>query len=75
MAGEHEQVGNTKGEEMLHEDLTELAESIANLCGVYGIGPECGDHPDDCKCRMCFVGEMEDRIREAARVERLLNED
>lgn len=45
------------------ETPRELAEAIADLVGVYGGGPEEGDHPSDCKCRMCFVSEMEERIR------------
>jgi len=44
------------------ETPRELAEHIADLCGIYGCGPEEGDHPDDCKCRICFVVEMQSRI-------------
>lgn len=64
---------------MPHEDVTDVAEFVAEICGIYGIGPEYGDHPDDCRCRMCFVADfvrdMEDRIREVERAERLLNEE
>lgn len=41
------------------ETPRELAEAIADLIGVYGGGE---DHPDDCKCRMCFVDMIEKRI-------------
>lgn len=54
------------------EILSELVEEIANMLGIYGIGPEDGDHPDDCKCRMCFVSTMEDRIRDAVENEKYL---
>ena len=45
------------------ETPNEFAETIADLSGVYGAGLEVGDHPIDCKCRICFVLEMEQRIR------------
>ena len=44
------------------ETPEELAEQIADWAGVYGAGPD-GDHPADCKCRLCFVGMVEQRIR------------
>ena len=47
----------------------ELADAIADLVGYYGPGPEIGDHPDECDCRMCWVGAMEDRIRESVKNE------
>ena len=46
------------------ETQVELAEQIADWAGVYGAGPE-GDHPLDCKCRLCFVAMVERRIRES----------
>ena len=54
------------------EDVHDLAEHIADLVGIYLSGPELGDHPDDCSCRMCFVLNMEDRIREAVENEKYL---
>ena len=46
------------------ETVEELAEQVADWCGVYGGGPENGaDHPADCKCRICFTGMVERRIR------------
>jgi hypothetical protein len=46
------------------ESLDELVEDIADMCGVYGCGPENGDHPKDCPCRICFTAKMKDRIIE-----------
>lgn len=41
----------------------EFAEQIADWAGVYGGGPADGsDHPDDCKCRMCFTEMVTKRI-------------
>lgn len=37
----------------------ELANNIADMIGVYGASEE---HGEDCKCRICFVSKMEDRI-------------
>ena len=53
------------------ETTPELAERIADLCGVYGAGP-CGDHPEDCRCRMCFVDAMLASIHNAVRNDRVL---
>lgn len=62
------------------EDVTELAEHLADLCGVYsqgilfvGLTPEESrqqedwivDHADACQCRMCWCGQIERRIRAA----------
>jgi len=56
------------------ETPNELAEQIADWCGVYGGGPENGsDHPEKCKCRMCFCGMVEHRIRESVKNEHLLD--
>lgn len=50
----------------------ELADAIADMLGIYGIGPEFGDHPDECECRMCFVIRMEDRIRDSVENDKFL---
>jgi hypothetical protein len=42
-----------EGEPLIDED----AEAAADKAGAYGAGPETGDHPDDCKCRICFIAE------------------
>lgn len=47
------------------ETPTLLADVIADWCGVYGGGPEFGDHDDDCPCRICFTIAVTNRIREA----------
>lgn len=54
------------------ETVHELCEDLADKLGVYGCGPEFGDHPDDCDCRICFVLKMEDRIREAVENDKYL---
>jgi len=55
------------------ETPDELAEQVADWCMVYGGGPENGsDHPENCKCRMCFTGMVARRIREAVRNEQVL---
>ncbi len=61
------------------ETPEELADAIADLCGVYG---GC-TYPDvdttgnqdcrNCKCRGGFVADMTERIRAAVRNERQLN--
>ena len=55
----------------------DLAEHLADLVGVYGAhdkaceqGAEQPMNPRVTKCRVCFVFEMETRIREAVRNER-----
>jgi len=55
------------------ETVNELAEAIANMIGIYGTNKcACGcgddeqdDHADKCSCRSCFVGGIEQRIRQA----------
>ena len=49
------------------ETVSELVDHIADLAYVYGTGPEFGDHPGECECRMCYVIGMGDRIREAVK--------
>ena len=50
---------------MSQESLNDIVDELADKFGVYGAGPD-GDHPKDCKCRICFTSWMEDRIRKAA---------
>jgi len=50
------------------ETVEELAEDIADLVGIYGCLPDdtgFSDHPQDCKCRICFVSNMTERIKQA----------
>jgi len=48
----------------MKETPDELAESIADMSGVYGAAPV-GGHDDDCACRLCFTVGMARRIRES----------
>ena len=62
------------------ETPDELAEKIADYANVYSRnGCECGcaaegggDHDESCICRLCFVGDIEKRIRQSARNEKIL---
>ena len=62
------------------ETPDELAEALADLCGVYAQGIHLAtmtpaesrqqedwsaDHEGDCACRMCWTGRMEKRLRTA----------
>ena len=57
---------------MVHlETVEELAESLADAVGIYGCG-EGGDngfadHPDTCNCRICFVSDITERIKQAVK--------
>ena len=53
------------------ETVDEFAEALADMIGIYGCGPE-GDHLSDCKCRICFVSEMTNRIRQSVANEQKL---
>ena len=55
------------------ETPDELAEQIADWCGVYGCGNYVAGHFDDCNCRMCFTGTLAARIRQAVKNEEILN--
>ncbi len=45
----------------------ELAEHIADLAGVYGVPDEDDEnHSEKCPCRMCFVSDISQRVREVA---------
>jgi hypothetical protein len=58
------------------ETPEELAEAIADMCGVYGVPPyDREGHSADCNCRMCFYGRMENRIREAVKNEKMISGD
>jgi len=58
-----------------YETIDELAEWIANIAGVYGCGPEDDNHPNDCKCRICFVGDISARMREAVENENMIKRE
>lgn len=51
------------------ETPDELAEDIADMCGVYGSSPEDNTHPEDCKCRICFTIGIAERIRQSVQNE------
>ena len=56
------------------ESVDDLAESLANLLGLYG---SCNsESEEDCPkdCRSCFVFSTKQRIREAVANERLLSQ-
>ena len=57
---------------MAVETLEDVVEDLADKFGVYGCGPENDDHPDDCRCRICFSIHWRDRIIRAVEVERKL---
>ncbi len=44
------------------ETLDELVEDLADKLGAYNSGPENDIHSEDCKCRICFVIGMKERI-------------
>ena len=52
------------------ETVEELAEALADACGIYNQGlvllepPEEG-HAESCQCRACWCGQLERRIRRA----------
>ena len=67
------------------ENVSELAEALADMLGIYnhgirfvGLTPAESraetdwsvDHAEDCACRACWSGQMEQRIREAVANER-----
>lgn len=54
------------------ETPSELAVSLADMLGIYRCGPENGDHPEGCNCRICFVEIMEDRIRDSVENDKFL---
>lgn len=59
---------------MAIETLEDIAEEVADLAGINGIGPEEGNHPDSCKCRICFTGNLINRMKEAARIDKILGD-
>lgn len=50
------------------ETVKDIVEEMADKLGVYAPIPE-NDHPQDCKCRICFCIWLEDRIRKAVEPE------
>lgn len=50
------------------ETLDDIVEDLADKFGIYGCGPD-EDHPSDCKCRICYVIGMKDRIEAAVELE------
>lgn len=54
------------------ETLHELVEDLADKLGIHGCGPEFGDHPKNCNCRICFITTMENRIIEAVENDKYL---
>ena len=59
---------------MAIETLDDIIEDLADKFGVYGCGSE-NDHPQDCKCRLCFGIYWTDRILRAVEVDRKLGRD
>jgi len=56
------------------ETLDDIVEELADKFGIYGIGQlyEEGNHPTDCKCRICFCAWLKGRIERAVEVENTL---
>lgn len=55
------------------ETLDDIVESIADQVGAYGCGPLDGsDHPENCPCRICFTGNLHQRILAAAEVDAIM---
>lgn len=58
------------------ETVEELAEALADACGVYNqrliLLPHEQGHADECGCRMCWCGRIELRIRAAVAHEQRL---
>ena len=51
------------------ESLDELAEWLADRCGIFGNAKDPEDHPDDCPCRICFVIGIKQRMIDAVKRE------
>lgn len=59
------------------ETVHDLAEHIADIADVYGSCQVQAEGGNDCRlgvCRVCFVPEMEDRIRAAVENDRKLSD-
>ncbi len=55
------------------ETLSDIVEEIANDVRVYGAHDEnCGDGPRTCRC--CYVASLTSRIKEAVRIEQILEQ-
>lgn len=57
------------------ETVDELVEELADMLGIYGTGPKFDEHPDDCTCRICFVTQMKERIKNAVKNDKFLYGD
>lgn len=62
---------------MAIEVLMDILEELANLAGIYGAHPEINDLQGPmpkgvCRCRVCFMAGMRERILQAVEVERIL---
>ena len=51
------------------ENVDELAEWLADECGVWGSYDDeaMAGHPDACHCRLCWTMDVKRRMREAVR--------
>jgi hypothetical protein len=56
---------------MAIETLDDIVEQLANEAGVWGAHEENGPIEDE--CRVCYTSALTRRIREAVRIERLVN--
>lgn len=54
------------------ETLDDIIEELADKFGIYGVGPPEGDHPPECKCRICFCAWLKGRIEKAVEIENKL---
>ena len=57
--------------DMAIETINDIVEEIADKLEIYGVID--GSHESDCKCRLCFVSDLEDRLNEAFVIEQKLN--
>lgn len=44
------------------ETVDDLAEWLADKCGIWNCGKEVGEHDEDCNCRICFIMDLKNRI-------------
>ena len=55
--------------QIMIETLDDIIEELADQVGVYGAGPEDGEHSEKCDCRICFTVGLRGRIERAVEVE------